>query len=68
MEKHCPLCNSQAWNYDIIVNLSGLVFCGDCWHDVKQQAYQLGWVPMQAMKQGIYNKALNNAKKLRRIT
>jgi hypothetical protein len=63
--KTCPLCNSQAWNYDIIVSLSGIVFCGDCWHDVKQQAYKLGWFPMQAMTQKIYNKALNNAKKLR---
>ena len=65
IEKNCPLCNSKNWDYDIIVNLSGLVFCGDCWHEVKQCAYKLGWNyfingPMNKI---IYNKALKMAKK-----
>jgi hypothetical protein len=62
MEKNCPLCGSKNWNYDIIVSLSGIVFCGDCWHDVKQEAYKLGWNVLGLMPKGIYNKALRLAK------
>jgi len=63
MEKACPLCGSKNWNYDIIVSLSGIVFCGDCWHELKQEAYKLGWFSNgKAMPKGIYNKALRLAK------
>jgi hypothetical protein len=65
MEKTCPLCKNKNWNYDIIVNLSGLCFCGDCWHEVKQQAYKLGYNPFYLMSKSIYNKALKTALKLR---
>jgi len=65
IEKKCPLCNSKNWNYDIIVSLSGIVFCGNCWHDVKQNAYKLGWNYFfnGSMNTSIYNKALKMAKK-----
>jgi hypothetical protein len=64
MEKNCPLCGSKNWNYDIIISLSGIVFCADCWHDVKQEAYKLGWnLSLNgAMKKSLYNKALRLAK------
>jgi hypothetical protein len=62
MEKNCPLCGSKNWNYDIIISLSGIVFCGDCWHEVKQEAYKLGFWPCNIMTKSIYNKALKLAK------
>jgi nitrate reductase beta subunit len=64
MEKACPLCGSKNWNYDIIVSLSGIVFCGDCWHEVKQEAYKIGWnlFTNGMMPKRIYNKALKIAK------
>ena len=62
MNKHCPLCNSQAWNYDIIVSLSGLCFCGDCWYEVKQEALKIGYNILLGMPKSIYNKALKIAK------
>jgi hypothetical protein len=61
MKKSCPLCGSKNWNYDIIVSLSGIVFCGNCWHEVKQEAYKLGWNVLRVMPKGIYNQALRLA-------
>lgn len=65
MEKLCPLCGKTEWNYDIIINLSGLCFCRDCWHDVKQEVYKLGWNYFLngPMNKTLYNKALRMAKK-----
>jgi hypothetical protein len=64
MGKSCPLCGSINWNYDIHIYGLNQDFCGDCWHDVKQQAYKLGWNLFLngAMKKSIYNKALRLAK------
>ena len=39
--KDCPLCHRKDWNYDVVISLSGIIFCGDCWHEVKQKAYKL---------------------------
>jgi hypothetical protein len=64
MEKNCPLCGSKNWNYDILIYGGQKTFCGDCWHDVKQEAYKLGWnlFTNGLMPKGIYNKALKLAK------
>jgi hypothetical protein len=64
MEKHCPLCGKKEWNYDIVVSMDGLTFCGDCWHEIKQEAYKIGYWPTSLISKSIYKKALCNAKKL----
>jgi len=69
MEKNCPLCGSKNWNYDIHIYGLNTSFCGDCWHDIKAEAYKLGWFSNgKAMPKGIYNKVLRLASaKLARV-
>jgi hypothetical protein len=33
-KKHCPVCGSEAWNYDVVI-YAGPCFCGDCFSDVR---------------------------------
>ena len=36
-EKHCPLCNSDAWNYDVFA--FGQTYCGNCYDRVKRNLW-----------------------------
>lgn len=55
--KKCPVCNKTEWDYDIVVNMDGLTFCGDCWHKVKSQARKMGFWRLP-LTSGQYHKAL----------
>lgn len=66
MTKICPLCKNTSWNYDVVISLDGIVFCGDCWHELKQEAYKLSWNVLSLMPDNIYKKALRMAKNNRK--
>jgi len=34
--KHCPICHSETWNYDVIEYGTGWTFCGDCFKEAKR--------------------------------
>ena len=44
-DKHCAVCGSVEWNYDVIDRITGWVFCRDCFQlveDVFQEYYEAG--------------------------
>lgn len=57
--KSCPVCKSQVWNYDV-VTLDGITFCGDCFHELKEQAKKLGYFFLENNLSKYYKEALKN--------